>query len=257
MKKILSLLVFGGALLLTSCGGAETSKATNTDEPNPTTSSKTDSPITEDKPTSKATEEKPIESTSSVEDEIQNVTVKFIDTTQKFTGIYMWEVDGAPDILGVWPGSPMVNFEFETTLTVNQRYGLIFNGDSGQTGDMFFSVEEASTVKYLGDNQLEVIGDSGQGQTFEPVIPEEVDVTFVDGTQSFKNLYVWEDGGDPILGNWPGAALSEFEYLVSLEVGVTYGFIFNGDEGQTADLKVRIEAACTIRYTGDNEYIVE
>ena len=81
-------------------------------------------------------------------------------------------------------------------------------------------------------------------------IAEVKNVQFVDSSQQYTHIYIFK-GSDPVVGAWPGAALTDHAYTAELTIGVQYGVIFNAGEGgaQTTDMMVTIGDISVYHYT--------
>ena len=155
------------------------------------------------------------------------ITLNTFTTTFKTDGMdavwaYAWNSDG--EVLGAWPGTPMVGGSGEFTLSFEAEDApsyIIFNNNAGeQTADLAFI--DATTYEYYLN---------------------EYTATFTtDANWETVNAYAWSGDGDAakkFAGEWPGTALTAAEGVYTFSVkafNAPEKIIFNNGEDKTPDL---------------------
>ncbi len=155
------------------------------------------------------------------------ITLNTFTTTFKTDGMdavwaYAWNSDG--EVLGAWPGTPMVGGSGEFTLSFEAEDApsyIIFNNNAGeQTADLAFI--DATTYEYYLN---------------------EYTATFTtDANWETVNAYAWSGDGDAakkFAGEWPGTTLTAAEGVYTFSVkafNAPEKIIFNNGEDKTPDL---------------------
>jgi hypothetical protein len=167
-----------------------------------------------------------------------------------FDHIYVWTEAGA--ITG-WPGDAFENNTHEFKIQAEpgvEKFNVILNNHAAgtQTKNMFFAYTKDVVMYYIGQGQLSTDPEA------KPQEPSKYKVTFVDASEAFDNIYLWQ-GGVQFFGAWPGTALVNHRAAIELEPG-KYNVIFNGTIGQTGDLEFTFGAAeTTVTFDGTNLHV--
>ena len=165
-----------------------------------------------------------------------------------------------------WPGNKLAEnadnagwYDFTLTGLTESKLNFIFNNNSGaQTADLSVALTAGTTDVWVtggtGANSDTITTIAPTGWVV-PKVTYDVTVHYYnsEGWTSL-NAYGWDVVGNNFMGAWPGTAITSSAEknawyditLEDLEAG-NYGFIFNGNGGQTGDLTITAGS-------GTNEY---
>lgn len=141
---------------------------------------------------------------------------------QGFTHAYAWDSNLNP-LLGAWPGAALQSNPdgWDSIVIAADCANVIFsNNGSGQTDDLYTCKE--TPYYHNGAWHAEKPGVGGDMTVF---------------VQGYTHVYAWDDNLNPLMGGWPGTALTAGSWNSATIPAECSNLIFsNNGANQTADL---------------------
>ncbi len=151
-----------------------------------------------------------------------SLTVK----VQGYTHAYAWD-DNQNPLLGGWPGTAMTsgaNGWMEATIGQDCANVIFSNNGSNQTADLYTC--NTATYYHNGSWHANDPTGGGGGSTLNVY------------AQGYTHVYAWDDNQNPLMGGWPGTAMSTSGNWNTATIPANCSnviFSYNGSS-QTADL---------------------
>lgn len=186
--------------------------------------------------------------------ETYDVTVHWDNSVNNWSKVNVWAWTEYNNYSGGnWPGvATTANadnagwYDYSMSGVDSSALNVIFNNGSAQTADIATDLTKGTEIWISGGQSNPSIAYTAPEGWVVPKVTYDVTVHYYnsEGWTSL-NAYGWDAVGNNFMGAWPGTAITASAEknvwyditLEDLEAG-DYGFIFNGNGGQTGDLTI-------------------